>query len=126
MIRPKTLIHIKDNTGVKTAQCIQILKDSRKLGAAIGNIIVVSIKNVLSEKKLKKGQVKRAIVIESKKPINRSNFESLKFNYNSAVLINYDNKGEIIPIGTRILTSIPRELKVKKLLKVVSLASSFI
>lgn len=126
MIKPKTVLEIKDNTGAKLAKCIQTLKDSNKDGASIGNIVVLAIKKTLSDKKIKKGQVKRGLIIESKRYTLRGNFEAYKSNNNSAILISYDNKQEIIPLGTRILAPVPRELKNKKLLKVISLSSLFI
>jgi large subunit ribosomal protein L14 len=122
MIQPETHLSVADNTGAKIAKCIKTFKTSRYNQADIGSIIAVSIQKADAHKKVKKGQVKLGLIIRTKKGIHRKDGTSLRFGDNSIVLITHDNKGEIIPVGTRIFGPVIRELRNKKLMKVISLA----
>lgn len=98
--------------------CIKVLGGTRRRYASIGDIIVVSIKEAAPNAKVKKGEIKRAVIVRTKKEIKRIDGSTIKFDENSAVLIN--EAGE--PIGTRIFGPVARELRAKKFTKIISLA----
>ena len=118
MIQSNTMLKVADNTGAKKVFCIKVLGGSRRRYASIGDVIVVSIKETIPNSKVKKGEVARAVVVRVAKGKRRSDGSYLKFDENSAVLI--DNQNE--PIGTRIFGPVGRELRAKKFMKIVSLA----
>ncbi len=113
-----TELEVADNSGAKRLRCIKVLGGSKRRYASIGDIIVVSIKEAIPRSKVKKGDVKKAVVVRTKKEIKRSDGSTIKFDENSAVLIN--EQGE--PIGTRIFGPVARELRAKKYVKIISLA----
>ncbi len=118
MIQQMTELDVADNSGAKLLRCIKVLGGSRRRYASIGDIIVVSVKEAIPRSKVKKGDVKKAVVVRTKKEIKRSDGSTIKFDENSAVLIN--DQGE--PIGTRIFGPVARELRAKKYVKIISLA----
>lgn len=118
MIQQMTELDVADNSGAKLLSCIKVLGGSRRRYASIGDIIVVSIKEAIPRSKVKKGDVKKAVVVRTKKEIRRNDGSTIKFDENSAVLIN--DQGE--PIGTRIFGPVARELRAKKYVKIISLA----
>jgi large subunit ribosomal protein L14 len=107
-----------DNSGAKKLQCIKVLGGSKRKYASIGDIIVVSVKEALPNTRVKKGDLKRAVVVRTKKEIRRADGSYIKFDVNSAVLINDANE----PVGTRIFGPVARELRARKFMKIVSLA----
>jgi large subunit ribosomal protein L14 len=113
-----TVLAVADNSGAKRLGCIKVLGGSRRRYASIGDIIVVSIKEAIPRSKVKKGDVKKAVVVRTKKEIKGKDGSTIKFDENSAVLIN--DQGE--PIGTRIFGPVARELRAKKYVKIISLA----
>ncbi|HIE44408.1 MAG TPA: 50S ribosomal protein L14 [Candidatus Omnitrophica bacterium] len=117
MIGLATQLDVADNTGVKTISCIQIL-GSRKRYAEIGDIIIASVKEAVADGSVKEGEVVRAVVVRAKKEIKRVDGTYIKFDRNSAVVIDKQNN----PIGTRIFGPVPRELRGKKFTKIISLA----
>lgn len=118
MIQMQTVLTAADNSGAKRLQCIKVLGGSKRKYASIGDIIVVSIKEALPNSRVKKGDVKRAVVVRTKKEIRRGDGSYIKFDVNSAVLINEANE----PVGTRIFGPVARELRARKFMKIVSLA----
>jgi large subunit ribosomal protein L14 len=118
MIQTETRLQVADNSGAKTLYCIRVLGGSRRRYARIGDIIVVSVKEAIPHAKVKKGDVMRAVVVRTKKELRRPDGSYIKFDDNSAVLIN--QHGE--PIGTRIFGPVARELRAKKFMKIISLA----
>jgi len=118
MIQLRTVLDVADNSGAKVVQCIKVLGGSRRRYARVGDIIVVAIKEVEPNGNFKKGEVKRAVVVRTRKEIRRSNGSYIKFDSNAAVLIG-DNKE---PIGTRIFGPVARELRARKYMKILSLA----
>lgn len=118
MIQLRTVLDVADNSGAKVVQCIKVLGGSRRRYARIGDIIVVAIKEVEPNGNFKKGEVKKAVVVRTKKEIRRSNGSYIKFDNNAAVLIG-DTKE---PIGTRIFGPVARELRARKFMKILSLA----
>ena len=118
MIQTRTVLDVADNSGARKVQCIKVLGGSKRRYASIGDIIVVSIKEAIPNAKVKKGEVMKAVVVRTAKEIGRSDGTYIRFDNNSAVLI--DNQKE--PIGTRIFGPVARELRAKKFMKIISLA----
>jgi large subunit ribosomal protein L14 len=118
MIQMRTNLDVADNSGAKTVQCIKVLGGSRRKYAAIGDIIVVSVKEALPRLGVKKGEVHRAVVVRTAFPLRRGDGSAIRFDRNAAVLINKQNE----PIGTRISGPVTRELRGKKFMKIISLA----
>jgi large subunit ribosomal protein L14 len=118
MIQPETRLTVADNSGAKQVYCIKVLGGSRRRYASLGDIIVVSVKEALPGSQVKKGDVMKAVVVRTAKEVGRPDGSFIKFDDNSAVLIN--NARE--PIGTRIFGPVARELRAKRFMKIISLA----
>ena len=118
MIQLRTVLDVADNSGAKKIQCIKVLGGSGRRYARIGDIIVVAIRETDPQSAVKKGEVKKAVVVRTKKEIRRPNGSYIKFDVNSAVLIN-DNRE---PLGTRIFGPVARELRARKFMRILSLA----
>ena len=118
MIQARTRIEVADNSGAKKLGCIQVLGGSKKRYGTICDIVVASVKDVIPNSKVKKGEVVKAVIVRTKKEIRRSDGSYVKFDDNSAVLINQYNE----PVGTRIFGPVARELRAKKFMKIISLA----
>jgi large subunit ribosomal protein L14 len=118
MIQAETRLTVADNSGAKTLYCIKVLGGSRRRYASVGDIIVVSVKEAIPNAKVKKGDVLKAVVVRTKKEIRRPDGSLIRFDDNSAVVIN--TAGE--PIGTRIFGPVARELRAKRFMKIISLA----
>jgi large subunit ribosomal protein L14 len=118
MIQVHTNLEIADNSGARRVMCIKVLGGSRRKYAALGDVIVVSIKEAAPGTKVKKGDTARAVVVRTVREYLRADGSYIKFDVNSAVLINKDKE----PIGTRIFGPVARELRGKKFMKIISLA----
>ena len=118
MIKVQTELNVADNTGARIVECIKVLGGSKRRYASVGDIIVVSVKEVIPNGKVKKGSVHKAVVVRTKKAIHRNDGSKVKFDNNAAVIT--DDKGE--PMGTRIFGPVTRELRVKNQTKIISLA----
>jgi large subunit ribosomal protein L14 len=118
MIQLRTVLDVADNSGAKKIQCIKVLGGSRRRYARIGDIIVVAVREADPRSQVKKGEVRKAVVVRTRKEIRRPNGTYIKFDVNSAVLIN-DNRE---PLGTRIFGPVARELRAKKFMRILSLA----
>lgn len=118
MIQVHTQMTVADNSGAKRVSCIRVLGGTRRRYAHVGDIIVVSVKEALPHSKVKKGDVMRAVVVRTVKETRRADGSYIKFDDNSAVLIN--PAGD--PIGTRIFGPVARELRAKRFMKIISLA----
>jgi len=118
MIQSETNLNAADNSGAKRLYCIKVLGGTRKRYATVGDIIVVSVKEAIPNAKVKKGDVLRAVVVRTKKEVRRTDGSYIKFDDNSAVLINAAKE----PIGTRIFGPVARELRAKQFMKIISLA----
>jgi large subunit ribosomal protein L14 len=118
MIQLRTVLEVADNSGAKIVQCIKVLGGSRRRYARVGDIIVVALKEVEPHGALKKGEVKKAVVVRTRKEVRRAEGSYIKFDSNAAVLIN-DAKE---PLGTRIFGPVARELRAKRYMKILSLA----
>jgi large subunit ribosomal protein L14 len=118
MIQMQTILTAADNSGAKKLQCIKVLGGSKRKYASIGDIIVVSVKEALPNSRVKKGAVRRAVIVRTAKEVRRPDGSYIKFDVNSAVLINEANE----PIGTRVFGPVARELRARSFMKIVSLA----
>lgn len=118
MIQMLTVLDVADNSGAQKVQCIKVLGGSKRKYASIGDIIVVAVKEASPNGKVKKGEVCRAVIVRTAKEIRRRDGTYIRFNANSAVIINAQNE----PLGTRIFGPVARELRAKKFMKIVSLA----
>ncbi len=117
MIQMQTNLDVADNSGARRVQCIKVLGGSKRRYASVGDVIVVSVKEAIPRGRVKKGDVMRAVVVRTAKDIRRADGQTIRFDRNAAVLI---DKGE--PVGTRIFGPVPRELRSKNHMKIISLA----
>ncbi|MDR3640177.1 MAG: 50S ribosomal protein L14 [Humidesulfovibrio sp.] len=118
MIQSETNLDVADNSGAKLVCCIKVLGGSKRRYASVGDIIVVSVKDAIPHSKVKKGAVMKAVVVRTRKEVGRADGSFIKFDNNSAVLLNNTNE----PLGTRIFGPVARELRQKNFMKIVSLA----
>jgi large subunit ribosomal protein L14 len=118
MIQMQSNLDVADNSGAKRVMCIKVLGGSKRKYASIGDVIVVSVKEALPKGRVKKGDVVKAIIVRTATSIKRKDGSTIKFDTNAAVLINKDKE----PIGTRIFGPVPRELRFKNYMKIISLA----
>ena len=118
MIQMQTNLDVADNSGARRVMCIKVLGGSKRKYATTGDIIVVSVKEAAPRGRVKKGEVMKAVVVRIRKDIKRPDGSIIRFDRNAAVLIN--NQSE--PVGTRIFGPVPRELRAKNHMKIISLA----
>ena len=118
MIQMQTILNVADNSGAKKVACIKVLGGSKRRYASLGDVIVVSVKEAIPNSKVKKGSVMRAVIVRTAKEIKRTDGTYIRFDDNSAVLINNVNE----PVGTRIFGPVARELRAKNFMKIISLA----
>ena len=122
MIQMQSNLEVADNSGARRVQCIKVLGGSGRKTAAVGDIIVVSVKEAIPRGKVKKGEVLKAVIVRTKKEIRRNDGSAIRFDTNAAVLVNANGE----PLGTRIFGPVTRELRSKNLMKIVSLAPEVI
>ncbi len=118
MIQQQTILDVADNSGAKKVMCIKVLGGSKRRYASIGVVIVVSVREAIPQAKVKKGEVARAVIVRTAREVQRPDGSYIRFDGNSAVLINKD----LEPIGTRIFGPVARELRARKFMKIISLA----
>jgi large subunit ribosomal protein L14 len=118
MIQMTSVLDVADNSGAKKVYCIKVLGGSRRRYASIGDIVIVSVREAIPGAKVKKGEVARAVIVRTRRELARSDGSFIKFDGNSAVLINKENE----PLGTRIFGPVARELRAKRFMKIISLA----
>ena len=114
----QSTLSVADNSGAKSIQCIKVLGGSKRRFASIGDVIVITVKDAIPRGKVKKGEIHKAVIVRTSKEISRSDGSSIRFDKNSAVLINANGE----PLGTRIFGPVTRELRTKKYMKIISLA----
>ncbi len=122
MIQQETRLNVADNTGAKQALCIKVLGGSRKRYARLGDVIVVTVKKTIPNSNVKKGSVRKAVVVRARKESKRKDGSYIRFDDNAVVII--DNQNE--PAGTRVFGPVARELREKKYMKILSLAPEVI
>ncbi len=118
MIQSQSYLDVADNSGAKKVMCIKVPGGSRRKYASIGDVITVTVKEAIPNSKVKRGEVMKAVVVRTAKEIRRPDGSYIKFDTNSAVLINAQRE----PIGTRIFGPVARELRAKRFMKIISLA----
>ncbi len=118
MIQMQSVLDVADNSGAKKVMCIKVLGGSKRKYASVGDIVVVSVREAMPNSKVKKGDVMKAVIVRTAKELSRPDGSYIRFDNNSAVLINPQKE----PIGTRIFGPVARELRAKKFMKIVSLA----
>ena len=118
MIQMQTNLSVADNSGAKRVQCIKVLGGSHRRYAGIGDVIKVTVKDAIPRGKVKKGDVFNAVVVRTTKGVRRPDGSLIRFDGNAAVLLN----NQLQPIGTRIFGPVPRELRAKNHMKIISLA----
>ena len=118
MIQMQSNLFVADNSGARKIQCIKVLGGSHRRYAGIGDLIKVSVKEAIPRGKVKKGQVMNAVVVRTRKGVRRPDGSIIRFDTNSAVLLNASNA----PVGTRIFGPVTRELRSEQFMKIISLA----
>lgn len=118
MIQQQTILDVADNSGAKTVQCIKVLGGSNHMSAKVGDVIVVAVQQAIPGGKVKKGDVKKAVIVRTVYPVRREDGSYINFDTNSVVLIAANNE----PVGTRIFGPVARELRNKNFSKICSLA----
>uniref|UniRef100_A0A832LVC0 Large ribosomal subunit protein uL14 n=1 Tax=Caldimicrobium thiodismutans TaxID=1653476 RepID=A0A832LVC0_9BACT len=122
MIQQQTYLNVADNSGAKEIMCIRVLGGSGRKYGTVGDIIVATVKDALPNSKVKKGDVVKAVIVRTKKEIQRPDGSAIRFDENAAVLINQYKE----PVGTRIFGPVARELRAKGFMKIISLAPEVI
>ena len=118
MIQMQTNLDVADNSGARRVMCIKVLGGAGRRYASVGDVIVVSVKEAIPRGRVKKGDVLRAIVVRTAQGIKRKDGSLIRFDRSAAVSVNKQNE----PIGTRIFGPVPRELRAKNHMKIISLA----
>ena len=118
MIQMQTNLDVADNSGARRVQCIKVLGGSKRKYASVGDVIVVSVKEAIPRGRVKKGDVRKAVVVRTSKEVRRDDGTAIRFDSNAAVILS--NSGD--PIGTRIFGPVVRELRAKNFMKIISLA----
>lgn len=118
MIQMQSMLSVADNSGAKKLCCIKVPGGSKRKYAGIGDVIICSVREALPNSKVKKGDVVRAVIVRTAKEVRRKDGSYIRFDNNSAVVINVGNE----PIGTRIFGPVARELRARHFMKIVSLA----
>jgi large subunit ribosomal protein L14 len=118
VIQQESVLEVADNSGARKVACIRVLGGSRRRYASIGDVIVVAVKDAIPNARVKKGEVRRAVVVRTAKAIGRPDGSYIRFDDNAAVLIDQQRE----PLGTRIFGPVARELRARRFMKIVSLA----
>ena len=118
MIQMQTNLDVADNSGARRVQCIKVLGGSKRRYASVGDVIVVSVKEAIPRGRVKKGDVRKAVVVRTAKEVRREDGTAIRFDGNAAVMLSNTNE----PIGTRIFGPVVRELRSKNFMKIISLA----
>ena len=118
MIQMQTNLDVADNSGARRVQCIKVMGGAKRKYASVGDVIVVSVKEAIPRGRVKKGDVRKAVVVRTAKEVHRPDGTTIRFDRNAAVIINNNME----PIGTRIFGPVVRELRAKNFMKIISLA----
>lgn len=118
MIQMQTKLDVADNSGAKIVKCVKVLGGSKRMSAGLGDIVVVAVQQALPGGKIKKGDVKKAVIVRTSYPLRREDGSYIRFDKNSVVILNQNNE----PVGTRIFGPVARELRGKNFTKICSLA----
>ena len=119
MIQTESTLEVADNSGARKVQCIRVLGGTRRKYASVGDIVVVTVKDAIPNARVKKGEVRRAVVVRTRKGLSRPDGSYIRFDDNAAVLLELATKE---PVGTRIFGPVARELRGRQFMKIISLA----
>ena len=122
MIQMQTILDVADNTGARSVRCIKVLGGSRRRYAGLGDVIVASVQKAIPGSNLKSGTVVKGVVVRVRKATRRPDGSYVRFDRNAVVIL--DNDGT--PRGTRIFGAVARELRDRRFMKIVSLASEVV
>ena len=118
MIQMQSNLDVADNSGARRVQCIKVLGGAKRKYAGVGDIVVVSVKEAIPRGRVKKGDVRKAVIVRTAKEVRRDDGTTIRFDRNAAVLL----APNMEPIGTRIFGPVVRELRQKNFMKIISLA----
>jgi len=118
MIQMRAIINVADNSGAQKVMCVKVLGGTRRRYAGIGDVIKVSVKEVVSGGKVKKGEVYDALVVRTRTGVRRADGSVIRFDKNAVIILN----NQLQPIGTRVFGPVTRELRNKNFMKIISLA----
>lgn len=118
MIQMQTRLEVADNSGARRVQCIKVLGGSKRRFASVGDVIIVTVKEAIPRGRVRKGDVRRAVVVRTAKEVQREDGTSIRFDSNAAVILNNNDE----PVGTRIFGPVVRELRARNFMKIISLA----
>ncbi len=118
MIQMQSRMDVADNSGARQVQCVKVLGGSKRRTANIGDVVVVSVKDAIPRGRVKKGDVRKAVIVRSRHGLQRQYGEKIRFDTNACVIINANGE----PVGTRIFGPVTRELRAKGYTKIISLA----
>ena len=122
MIQMQTVLDVADNSGAKLARCIKVLGGSKRRFAGLGDVVVLSIQKSIPGGAVKRGQVVRGVIVRCRKATRRDDGSYVRFDKNAVVILDPDNN----PRGTRIFGAVARELRAKKFMRIISLASEVV
>jgi len=122
MIQPQTRLVVADNSGAKELQVITVLDGAKRDSASVGDIVSASVKSATPVGGVKKKEVVKAVIVRTKKAVQRADGSLIRFDDNAAIIINADKT----PRGTRVFGPVPRELREKGYMKIISLAPEVI
>jgi len=122
MIMEQTVLDVADNTGARTVRCFKVLGGTRRRYAHVGDVVVGSVQKVIPGSEVKHGEVVRGVIVRTKSPIRRSDGSYVRFDRNAIVLLQPDGN----PRGTRIFGAVPRELRQRNFMRIVSLAAEVV
>jgi large subunit ribosomal protein L14 len=122
MIQMQTVLDVADNSGAKLARCIKVLGGSKRRFAGVGDVVVLSIQKSIPGGAVKRGQVVRGVIVRCRKATRRDDGSYVRFDKNAVVILDPDNN----PRGTRIFGAVARELRTKKFMRIISLASEVV
>ena len=118
MIQAESTLQVADNSGARKLKCIRVLGGSRRRFASVGDIVIVTVKEAIPNGRVKKGEVRRAGIVRTKRAIGRQDGSHILFDENAAVLISNDKE----VVGTHIFGPVARELRGRGFMRIVSLA----
>ena len=118
MIQMQTNLDVADNSGARRVQCIKVLGGSKRRFASVGDVIIVSVKEAIPRGRVKKGDIRRAVIVRTAKEVRRDDGTAIRFDRNAAVILNNNDE----PVGTRIFGPVVRELRGRNFMKIISLA----
>ena len=122
MIQMQTVLDVADNSGAKLVRCIKVLGGTRRRYAGLGDVIVVSVQKAIPGSNIKAGSVVKGVIVRCRKNTRRPDGSYVRFDRNAVVIVDNDNN----PRGTRIFGAVARELRDRKFMKIVSLASEVV